>query len=352
MTVMKNANASKIYAAAGAEAILTEQEDLRLYLTGFQSSFGYVVTDAKGTCFYTDPRYFEAAAERLKGSGIEVKLFEGNLENILKQYGQVAVPLDRTNYPFYKKLEGYGLEIKDCTPAFTEVMAVKECYELDFIRRACEITDRAFITLLERIKEGMTENEVAAELEYLMRKLGASGTSFDTIVGFGANSSVPHHETGNKKLAFGDVVLIDFGCKVGGYCSDCTRTLLFGDDKNHGDFKKAYECVLGAHMAVKENIKAGITGREADGYARDYLKNCGLDKYFTHSLGHGIGVNVHEFPRISPKSDDILKENMVFSDEPGVYFEGKFGIRIEDTVTINKGQVISLTDSDKKLTIL
>ncbi len=345
-------NAKRIYDAVGAEAVLTEQPDLRQYLTGISTSFGYVITDKTGSVFYTDSRYLEAASAALDGTEIKVKQFEGSLNGLLKGYKEVAVPLSKTSYPDYKKLTDAGLKVVDSEPAFTQTMAVKQPYEVAFIKQACEITDKAFCDLLPRIKEGMSENEVAAELEYLMRRYGASGTSFPTIVGFGKNSSIPHHETGTEKLKFGDIILIDFGCKVGGYCSDCTRTFLFGDDKKHGEFKKAYEHVLKAHMLVKENVKEGVSGREADAFAREYLKGCGLDKYFTHSLGHGIGINVHERPYLSPKSEEILKENMVFSDEPGVYFEGDFGIRIEDTVMINGGKVISLTDSDKKLTVL
>jgi len=349
---MTNTNALNVYKKVGAEAVLTEQEDLRQYLTGFESSFGYVLSDKNGSSFYTDPRYTEGAATALNGTDIEVKTFQGTLQDLLKPYKQVAVPLSRTLYPEWKKLSDMGLELVDSTPAFIEAMAVKQQYELENIKKACEITDKAFLALLPKIKEGMTENQLAAELEYLMRVYGASGTSFSTIVCFGENSSVPHHETGSRKLKFGDIILIDFGCKVNGYCSDCTRTLLFGDDKKHGDFKKAYGHVLAAHMLAKEKITDGITGRQADAYARDYLKTHGLDGYFTHSLGHGIGINIHEFPRLSLKSDDILKNGMVFSDEPGVYFEGSFGIRIEDSVTLQNGKVISLTDSDKNLIVL
>ena len=345
-------NTKKVFNAVGAEAVLTEQSDLRQYLTGLSTSFGYVLSDRNGTTFYTDTRYIEGATAALKGTDIQVKLYEGSLENLLKPYKEVAVPLKRTLYPDYLKLSGYNLKIIDSTAAFTEAMAVKEDYELDYIKKACEIADKAFVSLLPEIKEGMSENDVAAELEYLMRKYGASGTSFESIVAFGENSSVPHHETGARKLKFGDIILIDFGCRYNGYCSDCTRTFLFGDDNKHGEFKETYEKVLQAHMAVKEHVTAGITGREADEFARGLLRNHGLDKYFTHSLGHGIGVNVHEHPMLSPKSSDILKNNMVFSDEPGVYFEGKFGIRIEDTVTLKGGKVISLTDSDKKLTVI
>lgn len=262
------------------------------------------------------------------------------------------MPIDRITYKKYKKLRDSGLSVVDSSPAFTEAMSIKEKYEIDSIKRACEITDKAFLQLLGQIKEGMTENEVAALLEFLMRKGGASGASFDTIVAFGENSSVPHHATGMRKLRFGDIILIDFGCKTDGYCSDCTRTLLFGDDNGHTDFKRVYSAVSEAHMLVKERLKSGMSGKEADAIAREHLKKFGLDKLFVHSLGHGIGLNIHEFPRLSPSSDDILKNGMVFSDEPGVYIEGSFGVRIEDTVTLSGDKVASLTDSDKNLIIL
>ena len=349
---MAHTNASKIYNLVGAEAVLTEAEDLRKYLTGFSSSFGYVLSDKNGSTFYTDPRYLEAAEKLLKGTEIAVKKFTAPIEQILSVYKQIAVPLDRIDYLDYKKLQDCGLSIVDSSSAFKQAMAIKEDYEIDSIKKACEITDKAFVQLLGEIKEGMTENEVAAELEYLMRKGGASGTSFDTIVAFAEHSSVPHHETGHKKLSFGDIILIDFGCKFEGYCSDCTRTFLFGDDKKHEEFKKSYSHVLKAHMLVKEQLKSGMTGREADAIARNYLKEYGLDGLFTHSLGHGIGINIHEFPNVSPKGEDKLINGMVFSDEPGVYLAGEYGIRIEDTVMLKNDKVISLTDSDKKLIIL
>lgn len=349
---MNRTNASKIYSLVGAEAVLTEAADLRKYLTGISTSFGYVLSDKNGTTFYTDSRYLEGAVSALKGTEISVKQFKSPLEDLLSQYKQIAIPVGRTLYPEYERLKKTGLEIVDSLSAFTSAMSVKEDYELENIKTACKIADKAFVTLLDMIKEGMSENEVAALLEYQMRKFGASGTSFETIVAFGENSSVPHHETGTRKLVFGDIILIDFGCKYGGYCSDCTRTVLFGDDGNHGEFKKAYDAVFEAHMLVKEKVTCGMTGIEADAIARDCLKKYGLDKYFTHALGHGIGINVHEFPTVSPKSDNKLLNGMVFSDEPGVYLEGKFGIRIEDTVTLENGKVVSLTDSDKKLIIL
>ncbi len=349
---MKVNNAQKIYDETGAEAVLTESADLRFYLTGVETSFGYVLSDKNGTVFYTDSRYVEAVENALANTDIEVKLFKPPFDDIVKKYREIAVPFSRTLYPAYKKLADLGLKVLDSDKAFNDAMAIKQAYEIKNIKQACRITDEAFLQLLPLIKEGMSENDVACELEYLMRKKGASGTSFDTIVAFGANSSAPHHETGMKKLKFGDIVLIDFGCKVNGYCSDCTRTFLFGDDHEHEEFKSVYQSVLNAHMLVKEKLTVGMTGKQADAIARDSLKAERLDKYFTHSLGHGIGINVHEFPYLSPKGEGVLQNGMVFSDEPGVYFAGEYGVRIEDTVTLSGGKVQSLTDSDKKLIIL
>ncbi|MCD8308541.1 MAG: aminopeptidase P family protein [Clostridia bacterium] len=343
----------KIYNSLGADAVFTTADDLRFYLTGFESTFGCVITDKNGTTFYTDSRYLEAAVNKLEPQGITVKEMPRGVRpaDLIKGYKKTAVPFSRITAKEYLAYSANS-ELCDSTAAFSAAMAIKEESELAAIKSACSITDKSFMQLLGRIKEGVSENEVAAELEYLMRLNGASGTSFSTIVAFGANASVPHHETGDAKLKYGDSILIDFGCKVGGYCSDCTRTFLFGDDGGHEEFKDAYKKVLEAHMLVKQQITDGITGGQADAIARDCLKKYGLDKYFTHSLGHGIGVNIHEDPRVSPGSEDILQNGMVFSDEPGVYIAGKLGIRIEDTVTLDGGKAVSLTDSDKNIIIL
>lgn len=350
---MKNLITQKIFNAVGADALVVTQEDFRFYLTGFESSFGVVIVDRDGATFLTDSRYLEAAKEKT-AEGIKVEEYPRGtaLAELLKGYKTLGVSLSKTYASEYLALKEAGFEFIDSTPAFEKSMAVKSDDELKKIKAACVAADRAFMQLLPEIKEGMTENEVAALLEYFMRKNGASGTSFSTICAFGANASVPHHETSSDRLRFGDIVLIDFGCKVGGYCSDCTRTFLFGDDGKHEEFKEAYARVLKAHMLVKEQFRAGMTGREGDAIARDYFAKYGLAEYFTHSLGHGIGINIHEFPNLSPRSEQVFEDKMVFSDEPGVYFEGKFGIRIEDTVSLENGRVISLTDSDKSLIVL
>ncbi len=351
---MVNNTIKNILKASGAEALVTTQDDLRFYLTGFQSSFGVVVADDKSVTLYTDARYLEAAKKSLENSGIAVAEYPRGtkLSDLLKGYKSLAVPFDRITANDYKAYVSAGYELLDSAAAFKSAMAVKTEAEIANIKLACKATDKAFCDLLPQIKEGMSENEVAALLEYLMRKHGASGTSFATICAFGANASVPHHETGDTKLKFGDAVLIDFGCKINGYCSDCTRTFLFGDDKKHGEFKELYEKVLTAHMLVKEQFTAGMTGKQGDAIARDYLGKYGLAQYFSHSLGHSLGVNIHESPNLTPTDESVFSNGMVFSDEPGIYIAGKLGIRIEDTVTLANDKVVSLTDSDKKLTVL
>ncbi|MDE7401208.1 MAG: aminopeptidase P family protein [Clostridia bacterium] len=346
--------AKTIFEAVVADALVTTQDDLRFYLTGFKSSFGVVVTDRNGTSFYTDSRYSEAAAKALATSGIKVAEYPRGVKlyDFLKGYSSLAVPFNAITADEYGQLIAAGFKLVDSATAFKAAMAVKSQSEIDNITLACKATDKAFCELLNQIKEGMTENEVAALLEYLMRKHGASGTSFDTICAFGANGSVPHHETGATKLKFGDAVLIDFGCKINGYCSDCTRTFLFGDDGKHGEFKELYEKVLTAHMLVKQEFRSGMTGRQGDAIARNYLAKYDLAKYFTHSLGHSLGINIHEAPNLTPTDETVFSDGMVFSDEPGIYIAGKLGIRIEDTVTLSGGKVLSLTDSDKKLIIL
>lgn len=344
----------KVFDGINADALVVEQEDLRFYLTGFASSFGIVICDNKSAKFYTDSRYIEAAKKSLEGSGIIVEEYPRGtaLYELLNGYKVIAMPLDRLSANEYNTLVNKGFTIVDATTSFESAMAIKDEGEIDNIKLACQATDRAFLELLPLIKEGMTENEVAALLEFLMRKHGASGTSFETICAFGANASVPHHETGKTVLKFGDPILIDFGCKINGYCSDCTRTFLFGDDGKHEDLKKTYDKVLTAHMLVKEKFTEGMTGCQGDAIARDYLAKYDLAKYFTHSLGHSLGINIHESPNLSPRDNNVFKNGMVFSDEPGVYIAGQLGIRIEDTVTLSGGKVLSLTNSDKKLIIL
>ncbi len=353
---MIQTNGKKIFARLQvfADALYVNCGYLMRYVTGFAPENGAVVVDKEGVTLYTDARYIEAAEKLFVGTEVTPTLWAGKTKaDILKKYKRIAISFQETSHAEFLQLEKIGAQLWDADSLLSSLMEKKNDWELSCIQKACEIAEDAFNALLPQIREGMTETEVAALLEYTMRKLGAQGLSFETIVAFGAHAAVPHHETGETKLRFGDEILIDFGCRVNGYCSDITRTFLFGDDKKHEEFKRAYACVLQAHENAKANIVAGMTGREADAIAREYLKANGYGELFTHSLGHGIGLNVHEKPMISPKSEQILEDGMVFSDEPGVYKMGEYGIRIEDTVTLINGKVKSfMSKTDKNLIIL
>ena len=347
-------NGRKIFDLIDAEALYTTSEYQMRYITGFAAENGAVVVDKDGVTLYTDAHYIEAAEKRFQGTEVTPVLWGKRTANdILANYKKIAISFAETKYAHFLKLQELGAEFVNADEAFKKAMTVKNDWELSCIQKACEIAEDAFNLLLPQIKEGMTETEVAALLEYNMRNLGAQGVSFDTIVAFGAHAAVPHHETGDAKLNFGDEVLIDFGCRVNGYCSDITRTFLFGDDGKHEEFKKAYAHVLKAHELAKEKIVAGMTGKEADAIARDYLQANGYGELFTHSLGHGIGLNVHEFPGVSPRGESVLENGMVFSDEPGVYKASEYGIRIEDTVTLKNGKVVSfMSKTSRNLLVL
>lgn len=342
-------NGKKIWQLSDCEAVYTSCPYQIRYITGMEPENGSVIVDKDGATLYTDMRYIEAAEKLFAGTDVTPVL--GRKDEIFKrlaEYKTVGISFAQTTHAEYLALEKAGVTLKDMDGAYEKATSVKNEWELANIQKACQIAEDGFNALLSEIKAGMTETEVAALLEYKMRALGAQGLAFETIVAFGANAAVPHHETGLTKLQFGDEILIDFGCRVNGYCSDITRTFLFGDDGKHEEFKKAYAHVLKAHNLAQEKITSGMTGKQADAIARDYLKENGYGELFTHSLGHGIGLNVHETPFVSPKSEQILCDDMVFSDEPGVYKAGEYGIRIEDTVTLHNGKIKSFMGRTQK----
>ena len=347
-------NGKKVFNACECEAVYVSCLFQMRYITGLDPENGMVIVDKEGTTLYTDMRYMEAAEKVLKGTDVTPALIvRTEILERLARYESVGVSFNQMSHSEFVMLEKAGVKMVNIDKQLIEVMITKNEWELENIQKACEIAEKGFLATLPLIKEGMTEREVAALLEYQMCKFGAESTSFATIVAFGAHAAVPHHETGNTKLQFGDEVLIDFGCKVNGYCSDITRTFLFGDDGKHEEFKKAYAHVLTAHELVKEKLVSGMTGVEADAIARNYLAENGYGELFTHSLGHGIGLNIHEMPSLSVKGEMILTDGMVFSDEPGVYVAGEYGIRIEDTVALINGKVKSFMSlTDRNLIIL
>ena len=336
-----------------AKIYLITDEKQRLYFTGFSSSAGYVAITENETVFVVDSRYLFAAEKRLKKKGI--KVVGGRdlcpLKEMIEKTGAASVGIDfgKTTLSEFEAYKALGVKMIDVSKEIEIKMAVKSDDEIKKLAKACAIAEKSFREAVKEIKVGMTERELAAILEYRFRANGASDKSFDTIVAFGANSAVPHHETGNKRLKENMPVLMDFGCVYKGYCSDMTRTFFFGTPTP--GFVKAYSAVLRAHVKAYENIREGMTGVEADKIARDVLAEEGYGKYFTHSLGHGIGVNIHEYPWVSPKGENVLKNGMIFSIEPGVYLNGKFGIRIEDSEVMADGRPRTFMKQPKYLCV-
>lgn len=329
----------------------------RLYFLGFHSSAGYLMFNKVRRIFVVDNRYFYAAKKKLEPKGYDVICASDftPLQNRVEQLGVKTLGIDfsvtsMNEFARLKKLLP-NVCYKDIGAELADMASVKSQEELNVINRACKIAEKSFKQVLKSLKEGVTEKEIAAELEYLFEKNGASDKSFDSIIAFGPNSAVPHHESGRTHLRKNMPVLMDFGCIYDGYCSDMTRTLWFGDQPDE-KFLNAYDAVYDAHMNAFNNIVPGMNGGEADALARSVLTERGYGEYFTHSLGHGIGVNIHEYPRLAQNQDCLLLNNMVFSDEPGVYFNGKFGIRIEDTVYLKDGKVETFMEDDKKLIIV
>ncbi|MBR5192383.1 MAG: aminopeptidase P family protein [Clostridia bacterium] len=342
----------KLLAKKGSAYLITDRVN-RLYHSGADIFEGYLLI-AEKKYYFVDARYYLLAKEKFSAVNIETVLFKGleSIKTFLEEKGVSKIYLDYSNTSVeeYKKLKSFGFRIANCSNKLQRARGVKTKYEIELIKKACSITQETFYYALNFIKEGVTEKEIAKLIENKMVQLGAEGAMFETIVAFGKNSAVPHHETGETKLQKNTPILIDMGCKYGGYASDLTRTFYFGEPTK--EFNEVYSAVLQANILAEDKITNNIKTNVADGFARTYLKEKGFEEYFTHSLGHGIGLEIHEYPTLSPKKEQTLKNKMVFTIEPGVYLENKFGVRIEDSVYLKNGKVIRLFTDSKELIII
>jgi Xaa-Pro aminopeptidase len=338
------------------DALLLTSKSSRFYATGFQSSDGVVLALKDKGFFIVDFRYFEAAKEQvqefdviLQEKGFLAKVKELCVQNNIKSLGFEEHILTVKEYSDYSKhLEDISLIAS--SDILNSLRQQKKPFELELIKKAQVITDNAFSHILKYIKAGVSEREIAGELEYFIKKSGGQGVSFDTIVLAGKKSSLPHGNPDDNKIKSGDFVLLDFGVVYKGYCSDMTRTVAV--DFATEEMKLVYNIVLEAQRKALEIIKAGLTGKEIDKIARDMIENAGYKKAFGHALGHGVGIEVHEEPRFLPAYEGRIPVHSVMTVEPGIYLEGKFGVRIEDLVIINEKSCENLTKSVKELIIL
>ena len=333
--------------------LLTSPYSLR-YHTGFSGGEGVALMSKRGNYLFVDSRYTEAAEKETEnftviefGGGkrnqeIAQRIEEWKISSLGYEEETMTVSEYQSLKEFLKVEEWVG-----CSRELRELRMVKSEDELSVLRKAEQIGVDAYLAVLPQIKEGMTENELAAELEYQMRKRGAEGTSFETIAISGKKTSMPHGKPDNKKIEYGDLITMDFGCKYQGYCSDMTRTVVLG--KASEEQKKIYETVRLAQETGLGAIRPGITGKESDGAARKVIEAAGFGKYFGHSLGHGVGLEIHELPNLSPMSELVLKPGMVVTCEPGIYVPEFGGVRIEDMVCVTENGCENFTHLAKEL---
>ncbi len=335
-------------------AIISSALNIR-YLCGFDYTDGYLLVFPTRAYLLADFRYIEAA--RAAVTDFEIVLPEGDMLSELSLLSGInearSLAFEEKDVSFAeyekwkKKFDGIAL-IGTASDMLSKMRTVKSEAELEKISAAQSITDRAFKHILGFLNPDRTEREVALELEFFMRAQGAEGVAFDTIAVSGKASSLPHGVPSDRKLSQGFLTM-DFGAKYGGFCSDMTRTVVIG--KADAEMKKIYKTVLTAQLAALEAIHEGMTCADADRVARDIINRAGYGKCFGHSLGHGVGLYIHEAPSLSQRAtDSVLQRGNVVTVEPGIYIEGKYGCRIEDMIAISHdGSVRNFTKSKKEL---
>ncbi len=340
----------------GLDAVLVQSPVNRRYLSGFTGTAGtLLITDSK-SILITDFRY-TCQAERQCRDFMVTECREGlwdSLNSLVREYQvkKLGFEDDFFTYRQYIKMRENleGIEPVPLGEELNLLRAVKDREEMEIIRTAARISEKALEHVLPMIKPGVTEREISKELEVFMIRAGCTGPAFDFIVASGWRSAMPHGVAADKKIEYGDLVTIDFGGKYEGYCSDMTRTFVVG--KCSQKQKEIYETVLAAQHAALEQIRATLRGCDADSTARSVIEKAGYGEYFGHGLGHGVGLEVHEAPVLGPKSETILEPGMTVTVEPGIYMEGFGGVRIEDLVVVTDNGVENLNNFPKELMVL
>ena len=341
------------------DAILLTGEANRFYGSGFHSAGtdGVALVTRKRAYYFTDSRYTEAVARYVQGAelreagpgrGYTVLLQEVVGNEQLRRVGFEDAYMTVQDYERYRK--ALSCDLVPATQLLWDLRMVKDEEEIEAMVSAQRIAERALTDILEEIRPGVTEKEIAARLQYLMLHYGASDMSFDPIVVSGPNGSLPHGVPSERTIQQGEFVTMDFGCIYHGYCSDMTRTVAVGFATE--EMQTVYNTVLSAQKAGIAAAKAGVTGREVDGAARAVIDAAGYGDYFGHSFGHGVGVEIHEAPNASPLNDKPLPAGAVISAEPGIYLPGKLGVRIEDVILLTEEGCLDITKAPKELLIL
>lgn len=339
----------RLYDIAGTDNLIILLPSDTLYLSGYSSTNCQIIITKSKSYFLTDMRYYLEATQKLSDK-FEVVCQDLNSSQNLLDDGSVGFESEISYRQYEDLLRLVGdRNLIDVSDKISMLRDIKSEEEIASIKTAQSVTELAYNEALKRIKLGISEIELSAYIEYIMQKNGCE-IAFDSIVAFGEHTASPHAHRSERTLQYGDFITMDIGAKFNGYCSDMTRTVGYGQI---GAYQaEIYDRVLNAQNLALANLKAGMKGKECDKIARDYFIKHNLDKYFSHSLGHGVGIDIHEGVGLTPKEERTLQENMVVTVEPGLYIDGKFGVRIEDMVQIKESSVNNLTNADKKLIIL
>ena len=339
------------------DAMVLTSEISRRYATGFHSTAGAVYLSAKQAVFFTDFRYAEAARAAISDFEVrEIKAgqsYSSLINGLIEEDGAKKVALEDKTLTYAEfmswstALHATAVRLED---GVESLRMMKEDTEVEKIVAAQRIAEQALEEVLNDIRIGVTEKEIAARLTYLMLHYGAEDKSFDPIVVSGSNGSLPHGVPSEKPIQAGEFVTMDFGCKFGGYCSDMTRTVAVGHVTE--EMETVYNTVLKAQLAGIAAAKAGVTGAAVDGAARRVIADAGYGPYFGHSFGHSVGVEIHENPNATPSNSKPLPAGAVISAEPGIYLPGKLGVRIEDVIVITEQGCQDITLAPKELLIL
>jgi Xaa-Pro aminopeptidase len=340
-----NARAEKLVEKLEEPLIVTTPANIR-YLTGFVSSNVAVVVEAERVRLFTDFRYATAARALPDLEFVETKreAITHLAESLSGRFGFESTHLTYANY---EQLRDAGLDLVPRSGLVESLRAVKEASELEKIRRAAAITDQAYERIAEERFVGRTERELAWRMTLLLHELGADEEAFETIVAAGANGAKPHADPGDRVIEAGTTIVVDAGAVLDGYCSDCTRTFVTGELPD--ELQRAYEVCLEGQRTGLEAARAGVEAKQADAAARTMIDEAGFGENFGHGLGHGVGIDVHEAPRLAATSTDTLAANNVVTIEPGIYLEGKGGVRIEDLVIVTDGEPEILSGFPKEI---
>ena len=354
---MKNLEKYRSLLGEEADGLLLTSRYSRHYGAEFDIAEGVALVTKAEAFYFTDSRYIESAQNNIKGFAV-VEMNRANpysklINDTVARFGLEKLGYEE-GYMTVAELRSFEQSLHaQLIPMGSQInsfRAIKESWELDRIRKAQEITDQAFQEVLTRIKPGMTEKQLQAELIYTLYKNGGEGLSFDPIVVSGPNTSLPHGVAGDRVIREGDFITMDFGVIYGGYCSDMTRTVAVGHATEK--MRQVYDTVLAAQEAGIAISKAGVTGSQIDGAARQVITEAGYGACFGHGYGHCIGMECHEMPSCSPSGTTPMAVNMVSSAEPGIYLPGEFGVRIEDLVIFTADGCENITHSPKNLMIV